>query len=32
MINSGREWDWMDEYVDEDYTIKRLIIEISNNI
>ena len=32
MINSGREWDWMDGYVDEDYTIKRLIIEISNNI
>ena len=32
MINSGREWDWMDDYVDEDYTLRRLIIEISNSI
>ena len=32
MINSGREWDWMNTYVDEDYTLRRLIIEISNSI
>ena len=32
MINSGREWEWMDDYVDEDYTLRRLIIEISNSI
>jgi hypothetical protein len=31
MINSGREWEWMDEDY-EDYTIRRLITEISNNI
>ena len=27
MINSGREWDWMDDYVDKEYNFIVKVIE-----